>query len=456
MRPAEELLLEALGLERSTPLRTTSAEPLGRGLVTGIQLAHEGETLHYFVDTSGVAVDQETGLVSAGPEPDGATADAGRVPGADAPARIWLHPADPHLPPLLPMAFEQSAAALLQRFGLTLLSPPVMLVYRAGKRAVLSVETSEHGRLFVKVLLQRRVERVHALHKQLLDAGIPVPKLLGWSRTGLLLLEAAKGTAGERVLLTRQTGEILAAIDALRDTLASAEVPVSERASLGTRTEWYRDRLHETSLDRRALDDATKTLERASRDLKAAPEFARRAIHGDLHISQLFFGASGASSTASTSSDPQGTAHSKPGPLRVTGMIDVDTVGLGDPADDDAAFIGHAFASSLLVRDAMSRSRWESLAWSALERWEPLHGVRTRALLAIHCVAHALGAAASGDHGKAETLIGAARHLLDRDDEGAKERMRAFSSPAPLALTDDPHTGFGSEHLPHTTSSESE
>src|SRR5690606_30011203 len=94
-------------------------EPLGAGSVTGFQTS-DAEPLLYFVDTSGLPVPAETGWSSGD-------------------ARIWMHPADPHLPALAPVAFEHASEALLARLGIATSSAPQIIAYRPGRRAVLRV-----------------------------------------------------------------------------------------------------------------------------------------------------------------------------------------------------------------------------------------------------------------------------------------------------------------------------
>ncbi|MGZ8803915.1 MAG: hypothetical protein ACXWZG_01255, partial [Microbacterium sp.] len=120
------LLAEALGLDAGL-LAARTREPLGSGSVTGFDVAAEGGDLRYYVDTSRHPVAVETGLALGDPAaPD---------------ARVWLHPADPHLPALAPAAFGHAAEALLARLGIVARESPSLVAYRPGRRAVLRVAT---------------------------------------------------------------------------------------------------------------------------------------------------------------------------------------------------------------------------------------------------------------------------------------------------------------------------
>src|SRR5690606_14433706 len=96
-------------------LRLLSREPLGGGSVTGFAV-RETETIAY-LDSSRQSVAAETGFA----REDG--------------VRIWLHPADPHLPALTPVAYHGGAGALLERLGLGPLRSIEMIAYRPGRRA---------------------------------------------------------------------------------------------------------------------------------------------------------------------------------------------------------------------------------------------------------------------------------------------------------------------------------
>src|SRR5690606_23025947 len=76
----------------------------------------------------------------------------------------------------------------------------------------------------------------------------------------------------------------------------------------------------------------------------------RRTVHGDLHVGQLFVAEDDASV--------------------ISGVIDIDTCGLGDPADDEAAFMGHLVASLVLSRaDAERSAGFRRLLDAAAGRW---------------------------------------------------------------------------------------
>ena len=81
------------------------------------------------------------------------------------------------------------------------------------------------------------------------------------------------------------------------------------------------------------------------------PDTPRIAVHGDLHAGQLFIDRASA---------------------RVTGLIDVDTLALGDAGTDAGAFLAHALASAELARaagDVHRATGFEELARRGAATW---------------------------------------------------------------------------------------
>ena len=91
------LLRDALEIDSAEEF---SREPLGNGTVAGFHVQDGDRTVALYVDTSGIAVEAETGLAQ------------------DGVGRIWTHPADPHLPALATAAFGSAAQTLLARLGI--------------------------------------------------------------------------------------------------------------------------------------------------------------------------------------------------------------------------------------------------------------------------------------------------------------------------------------------------
>lgn len=363
------LLAEAIGVSPAA-LRPHSREPLGDGTAAMFELREQDQQLLYVLDTSRLAVVQETGLVLGDPaRPD---------------ARIWLHPADPHLPALAATSFEHAADALLARLGLTTVAEPEFAGYRPGRRAVLRVPT-ESGPIWLKVVRPSRVERIVRAHAAFAAAGVPGPEVLGWSGEGLIVLENAGGMSALESFA--DAAALLDEVDRLRGLLRRVRLEVPVRG-VSERLDWYAGTaahlLGSAEVARRIRADVPRSA-------------ADAVVHGDLHIGQLFLDSSGA----------------------ISAVIDVDTAGLGDPAEDSAAFLSHAIASALMAPPEREGRFWE-LSQAAWERWGTEPGMPQ--LAAVHLLGHAVAASDASDPHRAEELLRTAQCLLDGVLPGAPKK----------------------------------
>ena len=351
-----ELVADALEVPPAS-LQLLSREPLGAGSVTGFAI-ESTDTIAY-LDSSGLAVGAETGFA----REDG--------------VRIWLHPADPHLPALTPVAYHGGAGALLERLGLGPLRTIEMIGYRPGRRAILRVGTDDPAPVWVKVVRPSRVTRIVDAHRALIAAGLPVPDVLGWSPDGLLVLSHAVGEPATEIEWDAE--RLLDAVDALRSRLAEAPLDQPARTSLSRRQAWYADRLRAALPADPRVDEIARAAEGM---LEGAPP-VEVTVHGDLHLGQLFL---------------SGAEHA------VTGLVDVDTAGRGDAADDAASFLAHAVTSAIATEPSPAAARVWALAVAAGQRWGD---ERVMALTQVHLLGHALAAAerAGGDGASADRLL---------------------------------------------------
>lgn len=385
--PEEDLLRDALGLAAEVEISLVSREPLGDGSVAAFEVrAADEQALTYVVDTSGRQVVRETGLITGSPEtPEN---------------RVWLHPADPHLPALAPVAFADAARTLLARLGLRELGMPEIVAYRAGRRAVLRVPTGD-GPVWIKVVPPSRLARIVETHRTLSAHGIGVPAIRGWSGDGLIVIDDALGVAAADARW--QPDALLDEVHALRVAWASVPLQHSARTGLERRLAWYSERL-----GRILHADDRAVVERIVSDARACwGDEDVVPIHGDLHFGQLFLGDS----------------------LQITSVIDVDTAGLGTPADDTAAFIAHAVASATLTPAPLGERVW-ALARAALARTDAAtDGAAARARAATHTLGHALGAFEIGAETRAGVLLRAAASVLASDVDALDPTKSPLTDP---------------------------
>ncbi|MCY7412559.1 MAG: aminoglycoside phosphotransferase family protein [Salinibacterium sp.] len=242
----------------------------------------------------------------------------------------WIYPADPELPALSAAVHTHSAAILLGRFGLDAdaLSLQV-LSYRPGKRAVIRLRTATRT-LYFKVVRPRLVNALVATHAQWLAAGIRVPSVIAWSPDGLIALDELPGTEASALIesgILSKSSRFLDELTSLRNRIATIPSAGDARASLASRLRWYGRRLTQlVPTEPQRVTELTRGIQ--SMLDAAACTSTRATIHGDLHLGQLFVD----------------SAESG----RIVGVLDIDTAGLGDPADDAAALWAHLIASAAL------------------------------------------------------------------------------------------------------------
>jgi aminoglycoside phosphotransferase len=256
---------------------------------------------------------------------------------------VWRLAHDPDLPSLGAAADPHRLAAVLASLGVPGLGPagePVGLrvrAYRPRRRAVLEV-SAPGGPLFVKAVRPDRVEALHRRHALLHEAGLPVPRSLGWTDSGLLALQALPGHSLRRALRTRDA-HIPTADDLseLLDRLPPALLDLPHRQSWSAGARHYA-RVIGAVLPReagRARDLADEIAE------GVAGHPADQPAHGDLHEAHLLL-----------------TGR------RVSGLLDVDSAGPGRRADDLACLVAHAEVLATTDHRHRDRLRRQARDWA--------------------------------------------------------------------------------------------
>jgi hypothetical protein len=269
-----------------------------------------------------------TGLRGASPTPGVLALSDGSTEVA-----VWRFSDDPGLPALAGAVDETAVRELLTAYGVA--PGPVSLTvrsYRPRRRAVVEVR-APGCRVFLKVLRPRKVAELHERHRLLHGAGVPVPRSLGWTGDGLLVLEGLSGTTLRTRL--REGGSpapdgaaLLALLDRLPETVCA----------LPLRRAWADEADHYAAVIASALPaEAERCAQLARRigdDGGAGP--AVEPTHGDFYETQLLLDGG-----------------------RISGLLDVDTAGPGRRADDLACLLAHV--SVLALMDPAHRSSSNAL-----------------------------------------------------------------------------------------------
>jgi aminoglycoside phosphotransferase (APT) family kinase protein len=299
------------------------------------------------------------------------------IGGAGDSASVWLYPRDPVLPALHDLTDVVTARRVLAGIGIAIQPTSIDVVsYRPGRRAVLRINTVR-GSIYAKVVEPAKAESIAERHELYRANGLPVPKLFGWSADGVVAMSELPGVDAQSVVGRIQNqGAFLDQLEFLCALLAGVPAFNTARRSLLDRLDWYVTRLseHVPGEEERIsyIAAAIRRCGAEGRDFAHTPV----TIHGDLHLGQLFVDANDPSS--------------------ISGMLDIDTAGTGDPADDAAAFYAHLIAvgETAATFDQRSAAECFRLAEAWLSRWQRNANAgfadRARAIAATHLFGHAL------------------------------------------------------------------
>jgi hypothetical protein len=269
---------------------------------------------------------------------------------------MWRFPQDPVLSSLHRVVDTESLSEML---GYLHLEPRRVkitpLVYRPTRRAVVRLSLKSDtlsfdraaGRIemhpgereiYLKIVQPRRAEHIGRVHDEL-GAHLPIPRCYGaWSDEGLLALEGLPGMT-LRDFIRKETSSPPSPeqLLALLDGLPEMPFPMGRVRSMRRRV-----RDHERLL-RTILPDHERRVRRLGRVLRALPSERPAVVHGDFYDSQVIVNAAGA----------------------VTGLLDLDGVGWGDPTDDMASMLGRIWTSG--QTEGKGRDRFRDYAGELLD-----------------------------------------------------------------------------------------
>lgn len=275
--------------------------------------------------------------------------------------RVWRYPDDPDLPALPAAVTPEGVQVLLGRLGAAATVTGLELVsYRPGRRAVLRVATGDDG-AYLKLVRPDRVAAIVDRHHRLAAAGLPVPGVRAWSPQGLLVLAALPGVPATGL---GASADVLAdRITDLSDRLATVEADWPARRTPPRAVDWYAAQVA-------ALAPALAATVRALVEVVRTPEVRTPGVvHGDLHLGQLLV-------------DPHD-------PRRVTGLLDVDTVGPGHRLDDLSGVLAPLLVDPVPGGEALTAALFDRVP-------APQHD-DLRRRVGAQLLAYALAPAAEGD-----------------------------------------------------------
>ena len=318
---------------------------------------------------------------------------------SDAAVDVWIYPNDPGLPALRTLVDAPSVHAALSRMGLDIQPSAVDVVsYRPGRRAVVRVDAPT-GRVYLKVVEAAKAASIAERHELFRANAIPVPRSLGWSADGVLALSALSGIEAQSIVLKmREPDVFLDQVEFLTTLLAGVPAINAARPSLLDRIDWYVERLAgRLPGETERIVALGKEISRVGADGRGYLS-APVTVHGDLHLGQLFV-------------DPDDVCC-------VTGMLDIDTAGAGDPADDAAAFYAHLVALGELA--AAGDSDYANACWKMADHWRARwqrnknagFASRARAIGATHLLGHAIRPLSVDANQASLRLLGRAEELI--------------------------------------------
>lgn len=276
---------------------------------------------------------------------------------------VWRVPHDPFLPALPTALRPEVAASVVSRLGVEITDARTRLgAYRPTRRAVVEVTGQGHSHgVYLKLVKPHRLAALHRRHLDLVDV-LPVPEPLGVdSELGLLVMRHRPGRrlrdALEDPSATLPHPDVVADLPTTLPALpGAATVPSAVQAAPRV-----------ADLLRRLLPMETDRIDRILAAIGPDDVSDRVPAHGDYHEAQLLVDDAG----------------------RISGVLDVDTLGAGRPGDDAGTMLGH-----LAVWHTISRQpeRVASYAVALQERWESrLDGADVRRRAAARILGLAAG-----------------------------------------------------------------
>ncbi len=310
---------------------------------------------------------------------------------------VWLYPHDPDLPALDRAAFPVQLAELFteqRTFGVPVRSDELTLTmvgYRPRRRAVLRATVRLPGgpqTVYVKVVRPRVFGPLLLRHQLLAEAGLPSPPVLVASADGLLVTAQLRGRPLAQAIFDPQqpcrAADLVALLDAMPARVAGLERRAPWVDALGQYARMVARALPE--LDRR-LARLVEAIQTGLAGLSPGDE----PTHGDFYEAQVFVAGG-----------------------RVSGVLDVDTIGPGRRADDLGCLIAHLTTVQRMNDEQAERVRQLVADWLAVfdTRVDPIELRLRAAAVAISLATGPYRGQERDWAGETRMIVGAAEMLV--------------------------------------------
>ena len=229
---------------------------------------------------------------------------------------IWRYPNDPELP-ALPMACSPVIMSELlgELVGIELMS------YRPTRRAVVKVVRGDGNVGFGKVLRPASARELVERHRILQEANVGAPRVILSNDDGLVLSSNLPGEPLANLLsrgMGKRTPMVLEELVGVLDSLPRAALNFRERPAWADRAEHYG---HAAATAVPEVAERCRAIAlRVNALLPVADSGPIVPVHGDFYEANVFVVTGGS---------------------RVSGIIDVDSIGPGHRVDDLACLLGH-------------------------------------------------------------------------------------------------------------------
>lgn len=254
----------------------------------------------------------------------------------EAEIKVWIWPDDPFLPQLKILWLRESLDLLLEKFEIELdLDGVKVISYRPTKRAVFRLD-SKSETIWAKVVPEKDVQRIAKLEEKLRTHQISTPRLLNWSKSGILIYESAEGVSANKLTNENEISVVTNGLRSFLFEIQKIDITTPAKVFPSNRLGRYVEIVKRISPP---IAELMKQ-ERVYVDRQLSENAGSRKImniHGDLHLDQIFYAKS---------------------PNKCT-FIDLDNMGMGDIHAELGNLLSALWFAELLS-DSPLLARWRA------------------------------------------------------------------------------------------------